>query len=137
MEALIGGWVAGYVMAMLTTGAVTYLVLRSREAALIERWVARDVSGPLLVIPILTGAVVAWTMFGLVLGATYEVASLDGEAGGLGSPSVAFTLGVVMLGIAPALLVGILWQRLWWMWTSFAIAFGALFGWLLPHLAGR
>jgi len=137
VEALIAGWTAGYIMAMFTTVAVTYLVLRSREAALVERWVARDVSGPLLIIPILIGAAIGWTMFGLVVGGIYEVASLDGEPGGLGSPSVAFTLAIVTLGLAPTLLLGILWQRLWWMWACFALAFGALFGWLLPHLGGR
>ena len=137
MAALIAGAMAGYVMAMLTSVAVTYLVFRARDAELVERWVARDVPGPLLLVPILTASVLAWVFVGLVSAIIYEVADLGSQADGLASPSAVFTIIAVVFSLAPALLLGILWPRLWWMWTALAIPCVGLFGWFLPHLAGR
>ena len=137
MEALIAGWIAGYVMAMLTTVSATWLVLRARGSELVERWVARDVPGPLLTIPLFTGAVLGWTMIGLVAGSIYEVAGFYAQPDGLGSPSVSFTLAAVTFALLPVALLSVLRGRLWWLWSAHALAFAALFGWLLPHLAGR
>lgn len=137
MEALIAGAMAGYVMAMLTSVAVIYLIFNARDAALVERWVARDVPGPLLLIPVLTGSALAWVFAGLVAAIIYEVVDFGAQADGLGSPSVGFTVMAVFFSLAPALLLGILWTRLWWMWAALALPCAALFGWLLPHLAGR
>ena len=137
MAALIAGAMAGYVMGMLTSVAVIYLVISARDAQLVERWVARDVPGPLLIIPILTGSALAWIFVGLIAAVIYEVAGLGAQPDGLGSPSVAFTIIAVVFSLAPALLLGIIWPRLWWMWAALALPCVALFGWLLPHLAGR
>ncbi len=137
MAALIAGAMAGYVMAMLTSVAVTYLVFRARDAELVERWVARDVPGPLLLVPILTASVLAWVFVGLLSAIIYEVADLGSQADGLASPSAVFTIIAVVFSLAPALLLGILWPRLWWMWAALAIPCVGLFGWFLPHLAGR
>ncbi|MCY3880952.1 MAG: hypothetical protein F4152_07570 [Dehalococcoidia bacterium] len=137
MEALVAGAIAGYVMAMLTSVAVAYVVFGARDAEVVERWIARDVSGPILFIPILTGSVLAWVFVGLVAAIIYEVADLGAQPDGLGSPSAAFTIVAVVFSLAPALLLGILWPRLWWMWVGLALPCLALFGWLLPHLAGR
>jgi len=137
MAALIGGAMAGYVMSMLTSVAVTYLVFRSRDTALVERWVAREVPGPLLLVPILTASVLGWVFVGLVAAIIYEVADLGAQPNGLASPSAVFTIIAIVFSTAPALLLGILWPRLWWMWVALALPCAGLFGWLLPHLAGR
>ncbi len=137
MAALIAGFIAGYVMSMLTSVAATYLIFRARDAALVERWVARDVPGPVLLIPILTASVLTWVFVGLVAAIIYEVADLGAQPDGLASPSAAFTITAVVFSIAPALLLGIVWPRLWWMWVALALPCAGLFGWLLPHLAGR
>ncbi len=137
MEALIAGGIAGYVMAMLTSVAVAWLIFRARDEEIVEHWVARDVSGPVLLIPILTGSVLAWVFIGLVAAIIYEVGDLGARPDGLGSPSAAFTIGAVLFSLAPALLLGIIWTRLWWLWAALALPCLALFGWLLPHLAGR
>ena len=137
MEALIAGAIAGYVMAMLSGAAVTFLVFRARDSALVQRWVDRDVPGPILLVPILTGSALGWIFIGLVAAIVYEVADLGALRDGFGSPSAAFTVVAALLSIAPALALGILWPRLWWMWVALAAPCLGLFGWLLPHLAGR
>ena len=137
MAALIAGAIAGYVMAMLTGVAVIYLVIRARDSRFVESFVARDVPGPLLMVPIFTGTALTWVFVGLVAAIIYEVADLHGQADGLASPSAVFTVIAVVFSIAPALLLGILWPRLWWMWAALALPCAGLFGWLLPHMAGR
>ena len=133
----MAGWLAGCAMALLTTAAAAALAVRARDAALVERWFAREVPATLLAVPLFAGAVVGWTLVGLGAGAVYEVAELDARPDGLGSPSAAFTVAAAALGLAPALLLAIPWPRLWWLWSAHALAFAGLFGWLLPHLAGR
>lgn len=137
MAALIAGWLAGAAMAMLTTASAAALALRARDSALVERWIAREVPATLLAVPVFAGAVVVWTLIGLGAGVIYEVADMAARPDGLGSPSAAFTIAAAALGIAPALLLGIIQPRLWWLWGAHAAAFAGLFGWLLPHLAGR
>ncbi len=137
MEALIAGVIAGYVMAMLSGVAIAFLVFRARDSALVQRWVDRDVPAPLLLIPILTGSALSWVFVGLVAAIIYEVAELGAQPDGFGSPSAAFTVVAVVLSLAPAIALGILWPRLWWMWVALAVPCLGLFGWLLPHLAGR
>ncbi len=137
MAALIAGAMAGYVMAMLTSVAVTYLVFRARDTEVLQRWVDRDVAGPLLLVPILTASVLGWVFVGLVAAIIYEVADLGAQPDGLASPSAVFTIIAVVFSIAPVMLLSILWTRLWWMWVGLGLPCVGLFGWLLPHLAGR
>jgi hypothetical protein len=44
-----------------------------------------------------------------------------------------------MVGLAwvPVPVLVAISRRLWWMWASMALLFAGLFGWMLPHLAGR
>ena len=137
MAALIAGWLAGAAMAMLTTATAAALALRARDSALVERWIAREVPATLLAVPVFAGAVVAWTLIGLGAGVIYEVADMAARPDGLGGPSATFTIAAAALGVTPALLLGIPWPRLWWLWSAHAAAFAGLFGWLLPWLAGR
>ena len=137
MEALIAGAIAGYVMSMLTSVVAAYLVFRGRDTVFVRNWVARDVPGPILLIPIFTGSVLTWVFIGLISGVIYEVAGLADQPDGLGSPSVTFTIIASLFSFLPALFFGILSTKLWWMWAGLGLSCAALFGWLLPHLAGR
>jgi hypothetical protein len=137
VEALIAGWVAGYAMAMASTLALTFLAIRSRESRALKRWVDSEVSTALLAVPIFLGAMLGWTMAGLILGAVYEVGDLGSRADFLGSPSGPFLLGVVALAWLPLPPLLIFWRRYWWLWCGMSGAFMGLFGWLMPLLAER
>jgi hypothetical protein len=137
VEPVIAGWAAGYAMALASTAALTYLVVTSPRAGWMERVVAREVPGALLAVPLFTGLIVLWTMVGLVLGAVYEVADLGDRRSGLGSPSLLFTLLVLGLAWLPLPPLVALFPRRWWLWALMSVLFAGLFGWLMPHLAGR
>ena len=88
MEAVIAGWAAGYAMGVLTTIAVTIILVKDDEPAFLGSVFDPGVSRPLIAIPFFVGASLAWTMIGLVLGSAYRVGSFEETAGGLGSPSM-------------------------------------------------
>jgi hypothetical protein len=137
VESLIAGWVAGYSMAMASTVALTYLVFRARHSATFERWISSEVPSALLTVPIFLGAVLGWTMVGLILGAVYSLADLGDKPGALGSPSAPFLLGMAALAwlaLPPLIMV---WRREWRLWCLMSATFLGLFGWLMPLLAAR
>ncbi len=134
MKAVVAGWAAGYVMALVTTATVAVWVARGGGARLASRlggdapWIAVGVAGSV-------GAVFAWTIVGLLLAIIYVTGGF-GEEPGLGSPSWPFTVAVcaIALSTAPLLLFR---PRALLAWLAHVAAFVGLFGWALPHLAGR
>ena len=137
MNAVIAGWVAGYAMGVVSTVALTFLATRMRDASVIERWVARDVSGVLLAVPLFTGTVIGWTIAGLLFGSLYEVGGFESKPGALGAPSWAFLLLVTALGWLPLPALFLVAKRYLWLWGMLAGCFVGLFGWLMPLLAER
>ncbi len=132
MAAVISGWMAGYAMACISTIVFTILLARSREGALVERWVAREVSSKLLAVPIFMGATFAWTAIGLIFGSVYEVGGFAEGPGGFGSPSSAFTLGMLGLAVIPLPIALVLTPGHWRLWLMTSLCFAFCFGWMLP-----
>ena len=124
-------------MGIATTVALTVLVSRIRDAAFIARWVARDVPGVLVAVPLFTGASVGWSFSGLLLGSFYELGGFADKPGFAGAPSAVFVLVIVALAWLPLPPLLIFARRYWWLWCAHSVAFVALFGWLMPLLAAR
>jgi len=137
LAALVAGWFVGYIMALLSTAALVVLLSRARTAAWLERWVARDVPGVALAVPVFTGTVVGWTMLGLVLGALFELLGATDGPSGFGTVSMSFTIAMLGIGWLPVPPLLLIWRRYAWLWCGMAVSFAALFGWLLPYLATR
>lgn len=134
MKAVVAGWAAGYLMALITTATMAVWVARGGGSRLADRlgsdapWIAVALAGSL-------GAVFAWTIVGLLVAIVYVAGGFGAEPG-LGSPSWPFTVGVcaAALSTAPVLLA---FPRALPVWLAHVAAFVGLFGWALPHLAGR
>jgi hypothetical protein len=137
MGAIIAGWVAGYAMSLVTTVALVYLAFQFRMHPAVERRVDPEVPGLLLAVPISTGAAIAWTLVGVLLGMLYHLGELESQRGGLGSPSMPFSVSMLIVSLFPVPpLLAVAW-RFWWLWLGLSFSFAALFGWMLPILAGR
>mgnify|MGYP000257925874 CR=1 FL=1 len=137
LSAVLAGWAAGYAMGVVSTLALTFLATRVRDASFIERWVARDVPGVLLAVPLFTAAGVGWSFLGLLLGSFYEVGGFAEKPGIAGAPSGVFLLIVVAFAWLPLPPLLLFARRYWWLWCGLSTAFVGLFGWMMPLLAGR
>lgn len=133
MEAVIGGWVSGYAMAVVTTLTAALLLARTPSP---ERWIAADVPPVLVGVVASVGAMLGWTIVGLVAAIVYSAGGFANHPG-LGSPSWPFALGsaaVASLAAAPAVVLA---PHRWWAIAAHALAFAGLFGWALPYMAAR
>lgn len=137
MNAVIGGWAAGYVMAILSTVALTYLAFQPGPQKFVQGRIDPGVPGLLLAVPISIGTTVIWTMAGLVLASAYVLGGFEDKPGALGAPSWQFTLIMAVLALLPIPALLVLSARLWWLWLTMSLAFAGLFGWLMPLLAER
>jgi len=137
VNAVIGGWAAGYVMAILTTCALTYLAFQPGPQKLVQSWIDPGVPGLLLAVPISIGTTVIWTMAGLVLASAYVLGGFEDKPGALGAPSWQFAVIMAVLALLPIPVLVVLSGRLWWLWLTMSLAFAGLFGWLMPLLAER
>lgn len=137
MNAVIGGWMAGYAMAILSTCALTYLAVQPGPQKFVQNWIDPGVPGFLLAVPISIGTTVLWTMAGLVLASAYVLGGFEDKPGALGAPSWQFTLIMAAVAFLPVPILLALSRRLWWLWAVMSLSFAGLFGWLMPLLAER
>ncbi|MEO8539984.1 MAG: hypothetical protein ABI577_09615 [bacterium] len=135
MNAILGGWMAGYAMAILSTLALTYLCIQPGPHKAIQKYL--DVPGVLLAVPFSIGTGVTWTMAGMLLASFYELGKFDEKPGALGAPSWVFLFIMVVFAWFPLPILFMFSRRYWWMWIGMSLSFIGLFGWLMPVLAER
>ena len=134
MESLLAGFVAGYALGLLA------LVLLAASPQTLINWGRRmqaqfpdNATLPAAFAGVALVAQTGWGIVGLVFGAIYW--ALRDTGGGLGSPSLAFTIAVLVFAIGGAVAAWTVqpaWKR---RVLVSAIFFAVVFGWFLPHLA--
>ncbi|MGE0598052.1 MAG: hypothetical protein AB7J35_12930 [Dehalococcoidia bacterium] len=135
MNAVLGGWMAGYAMAILSTFALTYLCIQPAPQKVIQKYL--DVPGVLLAVPFSIGTGVVWTMTGMLLGSAYKLGGFADTPGVLGAPSWTFLFIMGSLSFLPIPPLLLLARQYWWIWVGMSLSFLGLFGWLMPVLAER
>ena len=136
MAEVFAGFVVGYAFSLLFTAVAAMMVIEARsQVPYLSRAIAPNISALQLAVPISLLAFLAWTLVGLLLGALYRAARINLSGGGLGSPNWPFTLAVLLSTIAFLAVVLYAWRRLRWWVVLTAVAFAAMFGWGMPHLA--
>ncbi len=137
MGAVIAGWAMGYVMAIATTFALIVLLVKVDTRGLLSKVIDPEVSRPLLAVPAFIGAGLIWTMIGLMIGSAYEVLEFADTESGPWTPSLAFSLTMMMVGLLPAPILTVIWFRFWWLWGTMGLLFAVSFGWAMPNLAAQ
>jgi hypothetical protein len=135
MNAVIGGWAAGYAMSLVFTFVLTWLAVAAGENAAYRRYL--DIPPMLLAVPISIGTLFGWTMIGMLIGSAFELGGFADTAGALGAPSLVFLVGVMAVGFTPLPILLVLFPRHWWVWLVLSLSFVGLFGWLMPLMATR
>jgi hypothetical protein len=122
-QALLAGLIAGVAAALATTVIALRVIVGSARWR--ERAAETSVSLPLVGVVVVNGAMLAWTVLGLVLGAAYHRG---------GNPG--FSIAVASAGVAVAVAGSYVIGRLSWpLYSTVAVAVVAFAG-LLPLLAG-
>ena len=124
-------------MAIISTGVLVAGATRVRTAAWLDRWVARDVPGTALAVPVFTGMVIAWTMAGIGLGLLFAALGGADESPVPGIENLAYAVFIAGLALVPAPLMLVLSRRHLWLVAGGAVTFAAIFGVLMPYLAAR
>lgn len=136
MAEVFSGFVVGYAFSLLFTGVTAILIIEARgRVPFLSRAIAPNISAIQLAVPISLLAFLWWTLAGLLLGLVYRAARLNLEGGGLGSPNWPFTLGVTLATAVFLAVVYYAWRNLRWQIIVMAVAFAAMFGWGMPHMA--
>jgi hypothetical protein len=137
MRTVFAGWAAGYAMSIVTTISLTIILARIRDTSRIESIIAREVPAALLAVPVFIGTTLVWTLAGLILGALFRVGGFEDQQATLGAPGGPWLMIVIALGALPLPPLLLLLTRYWRLWLANALAFVALFGWVMPLLATR
>lgn len=133
--AVIAGWMAGYVMAIAFTLALTYFAVIASDSRLVRMWTESGTPPVLLFVPISIVGSLTWTMIGLVIGSAYHLSGMEDDPGPLGIAALPVLIGVIAVAVMPMPLLLIFWPRQWWAFLGLAVTFVLAFGWLMPLAA--
>ena len=76
-----------------------------------------------------------WGAIGALTGLLYKVSVEQVPGGGIGSPNMVFTLGIVVVAVMMAAPFMILLRQVLSGVLTITVAFIAIFGWFLPYFA--
>lgn len=136
MNEVVAGAASGFLMGLvfITVGIFMLLFLAKTPPPLLK-YALEQTPMVSLAVPLAALAFAFWGVVGLVMGAMYGVALRVAPGGGMGSPNMAFTLAIVVVGLAaflPFLIVG---RRVVYHLLAMSGGFLAVFGWFLPYFA--
>jgi hypothetical protein len=131
---VFAGFVAGYILALISTPLVSLLLLRLRAGSdLLERLLPAGTSAVGVSVLLHGALALLWTGFGIVLGLLLLAMRGAGEgAGSLNAPFSLFVAGLVLAIVAP---VFVILRPLRRYVAGYALVVLLIFGWLMPYLA--
>ena len=136
---ILAGLVCGLFMGTVFLGALILIFLSNRD--IYDRLAKRLPQGippALIMLSLLIALPPAWSIFGAIAGALYNLAIDSAPGSGLGSSNQTFTLAILcvtVLPMLPALFLIIKRKKLSWLLFVINLVFAGIFGWLLPLLA--
>ena len=136
MAILIAGLASGLFMAhiFVTIGCVTAFFALKDPPPAFAVMLARFPPG-VFVMSVVVFSYPVWCVIGTALALLFLALQNAAPGAGLGSPNIAYTIGVSVATILLALPIMVLAKRLWTGVAGIALFAIATFGWMLPHLA--
>jgi len=134
MAEVFAGFVAGYILALLSTPLLALTLLRLRaKGGVLARLLPAGVSALSLGVLLHGALFLFWTALGIVLGLV--LLAMRGAEGALGSLNGPFTLFVAALALALVAPAAIALPGLRRVAVLCGLASVFVFGWLMPYLA--
>ena len=136
MSEVLAGFICGYALALVSAPLVAFamLRLRSRVPAL-ALVVPQQVPVVALTVVLFGFTFLFWTGLGIVLGLILMGLEDRAPEGGLGSPSLAFTLIIVFASAVACIPPAVMLRSGRRYVIAAAVVFLGVFGWLMPYLA--
>jgi hypothetical protein len=136
MSEVLAGFVCGYILALLSAPLVAVLIVRLRpRVPFLARAAPEQVPMVALTVVLFGFTFIFWTGLGMVLGLILMGLEDRVPEGGLGSPSLAFTLIIVLVSVAACIPAAVLPRPARRYVLVSALVFVGVFGWLMPYLA--
>jgi hypothetical protein len=133
---VLAGFVCGYALALVSTPLIALAMMRMRsQVPVLARAVPERVPMVALTVVLFWFTFLLWTLIGLVFGLILSGFEERVPRGGLGSPNLAFTLVVVVWSVVAFAPIAVLLRPARRYVAASALAFVAVFGWLMPYLA--
>lgn len=134
MAEVFAGFVAGYVLALVSTPLLAVVLVRLRAGGgLLAQLLPPGVSAVSVGVLLHGALFLAWTALGIILGLV--LLAMRDAGGGMGSANAAFTLFVAGLVLALAAPIAIALPPLRRAAIICALVAVGVFGWLMPYLA--
>jgi hypothetical protein len=136
LDEVFAGFICGYMLALVSAPLVAVFIVRLRpRVPLLSRAVPEQVPMVALTVVLFWFTFLLWTALGIVLGLILMGFEDRMPEGGLGSPSLAFTVLIIFVSatafIPPAVLLRPARRHV----IVAALIFLVVFGWLMPYLA--
>lgn len=136
MSEVLAGFVCGYGIALVSTPLIALAMLRLRaQVPVLARAVPEQVPMVALTVVLFWFTFLLWTGLGMVFGLALKGLEDRAPGGGLGSPSLAYTLLVVFWSAVAFAPLAVLLRSARRHVAAMAVVFIAVFGWLMPYLA--
>jgi len=133
---VLAGFVCGYILALVSAPLVAIALVRLRSQVLVlARAVPEQVPVAALAVVLFWFTFLLWTAVGMLFGFVLRGFEDRVPQGGLGSPSLAFTLFVIFCSLVAFAPVAVLLRAARRYVAALAVVFLAVFGWLMPYLA--
>lgn len=136
MSVLIAGMASGALMAkmFITIWCVSFFFLLKDPPPALTAMFER-VSPTVLTMGLVAAAYPLWGIVGVVMALLFAALENAAPSAGLGSPNMAYTLGVCAASTALTAPLAVVFRRVWIGLAATAISAAAIFGWLIPFLS--
>jgi hypothetical protein len=133
---VLAGFICGYMLALVSAPLVAFAMLRLRpRMPALARAVPEQVPVVALTVVLFGFTFLFWTGLGIVLGLILGGLEDRAPEGGLGSPSLAFTLIIVVASAVACTPPAVMLRSGRRYVIAAAVIFLGVFGWLMPYLA--
>ena len=136
MNEVFAGFISGYTLALLSAPLVAVLIVRLRpRVPFLARAAPEQVPVVALTVVLFGFTFLLWTGLGIVLGMILMGFEDQMPEGGLGSPSLAFTVLIIFVSAMAFTPPAVLLRPARHYVIVAALIFLGAFGWLMPYLA--
>ena len=136
MSELIAGAASGFLMAsVFVSGGMLMLFSIVKNPTPAFQYIFQSFAPAKIAMSVVVLAYPTWGTIGAVAGLLYKISVEQIPGGGIGSPNMVFTLGIIVVAVLMAAPFMILLRQVLAGVLTMTVMFIGIFGWFLPYFA--